>query len=119
MGPWWQEQERNQVRHLLDSRVTQNGFQFGQNVFRAKAFLASINQSSKISSAMQALNPFRSFVLELPRSKASADFDSERKQELGQFLTPQSIGSFMASLFDARPAEIRLLDAGAGDGALI
>jgi len=96
-----------------------NSFQFGQNLFKAKACLASINQSSKISSAMQALNPFRSCVLELPRSKASADFASERKQELGQFLTPQSIGSFMASLFDARPAEIRLLDAGAGDGALI
>ena len=37
---------------------------------------------------------------------------------MGQFLTPQAIGTFMASLFEARPAEIRLLDAGAGDGAL-
>jgi len=37
---------------------------------------------------------------------------------LGQFLTPESIGSFMASLFEAHPAEICLLDAGAGDGAL-
>ena len=67
---------------------------------------------------MQALNPSRNCVLELPRSKASADCDTERKQALGQFLTPESIGAFMASLFEARPAEIRLLDAGAGDGAL-
>ena len=68
---------------------------------------------------MQTLNPSRSSVLEPPRSKASADCDAERKQKLGQFLTPESIGAFMASLFEARPAEVRLLDAGAGEGALI
>src|SRR5438045_5459447 len=67
---------------------------------------------------MQALNPYRSCVRELPHSKASADGVAERKQALGQFLTPESIGAFMASLFEARPAELRLLDAGAGDGAL-
>jgi adenine-specific DNA-methyltransferase len=38
---------------------------------------------------------------------------------LGQFLTPEPIARFMASLFEAHPAEVRLLDAGAGDGALI
>jgi adenine-specific DNA-methyltransferase len=47
------------------------------------------------------------------------DFDAERKQELGQFLTSSAIGSFMAWLFEAHPAEVRLLDAGAGGGALI
>src|SRR5438552_11202522 len=67
---------------------------------------------------MQALHSFRSSVLEPQRSKAPADFDAKRKQELGQFLTPEAIGSFMASLFEIYPAEIRLLDAGAGDGAL-
>src|SRR6266700_1260197 len=67
---------------------------------------------------MQALDSSRSSVLEPQRSKAAAGLDARRKQELGQFLTPELVGSFMASLFEARPAEIRLLDAGAGDGAL-
>ena len=67
---------------------------------------------------MQALDTARSAVLEPPGSGAAGDFSAERKQELGQFLTPQAIGSFMASLFEAHPAEIRLLDAGAGNGAL-
>src|SRR5437764_1370622 len=43
----------------------------------------------------------------------------DRKQAFGQFFTPESIGLFMAGLFEAFPAEVRLLDAGAGDGALI
>ncbi len=42
----------------------------------------------------------------------------ERRRELGQFLTPNPVADFMASLFDARPQELDLLDAGAGDGAL-
>src|SRR6266581_4123881 len=67
---------------------------------------------------MQPFASTRSSVLEPQRSKAPADVDAKRKQELGQFLTPATIGSFMASLFEAHPAEIRLLDAGAGDGAL-
>src|SRR5258706_12743441 len=68
---------------------------------------------------MQALDSTRSSVLEPQRSKApTADVDAKRKQELGQFLTPEAIGTFMASLFEAHPAEIRLLDAGAGSGAL-
>ncbi len=44
--------------------------------------------------------------------------DLDRKQELGQFLTPDPIASFMASLFASDPVEVRLLDAGAGAGAL-
>src|SRR6266496_4471070 len=68
---------------------------------------------------MQALHPSRNYVLDLPGSKASADSAAKRKQELGQFLTPETIAAFIASLFEAHPAEIRLLDAGAGEGALI
>jgi adenine-specific DNA-methyltransferase len=45
--------------------------------------------------------------------------DAKRKQELGQFITPSDIGSFMASLFEAHSGEVQLLDAGAGNGALI
>src|SRR5258707_13127262 len=67
---------------------------------------------------MQALDSSRSSVVEPQRSKAPADFHVQRKQALGQFLTPETIGLIMASLFEAHPAEIRLLDAGAGDGAL-
>lgn len=43
----------------------------------------------------------------------------KRKEELGQFLTPARIAEFMASLFTPPlPKAIRLLDAGAGNGAL-
>jgi len=67
---------------------------------------------------MQALHSSRSGFLGTRRSKASVDFDAEKKQELGQYRTPEAIGAFMASLFEVYPTEIRLLDAGAGDGAL-
>lgn len=68
---------------------------------------------------MQFLDWTRKAVVELGCAEAAADGDPERKQELGQFLTPSAIGAFMAGLFEARPEEVRLLDAGAGDGALI
>ena len=41
-----------------------------------------------------------------------------RQEELGQFLTPAPVADFMASLFVNIPPSIRLLDAGAGAGAL-
>lgn len=42
----------------------------------------------------------------------------KRQGELGQFLTPAPIAGFMASLFGPLPQSVRLLDAGAGAGAL-
>ena len=43
----------------------------------------------------------------------------QRKSQLGQFMTPPSIAGFMASLFTLPSSQpIRLLDAGAGQGAL-
>lgn len=43
----------------------------------------------------------------------------QRKAQLGQFMTQPSVASFMASLFELpRGSNIRLLDAGAGHGAL-
>lgn len=42
----------------------------------------------------------------------------ERKEALGQFLTPGPVGDFMASLLEPLPTAVRLLDAGAGAGAL-
>ena len=43
----------------------------------------------------------------------------KRKSQLGQFMTPPSVADFMASLFSLpKSGAIRLLDAGAGQGAL-
>jgi adenine-specific DNA-methyltransferase len=41
-----------------------------------------------------------------------------RQQELGQFLTATPVADFMASMFGPFPRTVRLLDAGAGAGAL-
>jgi adenine-specific DNA-methyltransferase len=41
-----------------------------------------------------------------------------RQEELGQFLTAAPVAGFMASMFGALPTVVRLLDAGAGAGAL-
>jgi adenine-specific DNA-methyltransferase len=40
------------------------------------------------------------------------------KAQLGQYLTPDSVSAFMTGLFPALPQNVRLLDAGAGKGAL-
>lgn len=42
----------------------------------------------------------------------------ERQQELGQFLTASPVAAFMAGMFESLPRTVRLLDAGAGAGAL-
>ena len=41
-----------------------------------------------------------------------------RQEELGQFLTARPVADFMASMFGPFPRVVRLLDAGAGAGAL-
>lgn len=53
------------------------------------------------------------------RRLLAAKTDSKRKSHLGQFLTPASIATFMASLFEKTPeSACRLLDPGAGIGSL-
>ncbi|MFA6174425.1 MAG: class I SAM-dependent methyltransferase [Kiritimatiellales bacterium] len=42
----------------------------------------------------------------------------ERQEKLGQFLTAEPLAGFMASMFGSLPETVRLLDAGAGAGAL-
>ncbi len=42
----------------------------------------------------------------------------ERQEEFGQFLTASPVADFMASMFGPLPRIVRLLDAGAGAGAL-
>jgi hypothetical protein len=44
--------------------------------------------------------------------------DLDKQHELGQFLTPNPVAEFMASLFEIHRREVHLLDAGAGAGAL-
>lgn len=53
------------------------------------------------------------------RREITLDLPAKRKAELGQYMTPASIARFMASLFPASALKTcRLLDAGAGVGAL-
>lgn len=52
------------------------------------------------------------------RTAASAALDQERRAEMGQFMTPSLVAQLMASMFSAPPAEVRMLDAGAGAGSL-
>jgi adenine-specific DNA-methyltransferase len=51
-------------------------------------------------------------------SIAAISAHRQRQGELGQFLTPAPLATFMASLFGPLPEVVRLLDAGAGAGAL-
>jgi len=57
-------------------------------------------------------------ALDQMRLEASRRLNPERKAELGQFMTPESVAKFMAGLFSQRTGAIRLLDAGAGVGSL-
>lgn len=50
-----------------------------------------------------------------PFAPASPD-DLDKQHELGQFLTPNPVAEFMASLFEIPRSEVHLLDAGAGAG---
>ena len=52
------------------------------------------------------------------RLDANQHLDPHRKTQLGQFMTPDRVAQFMASLFSARTENVRLLDAGAGVGSL-
>jgi adenine-specific DNA-methyltransferase len=52
------------------------------------------------------------------RASIGSVVDPTSRSKLGQFMTPASVAAFMAGLFGPWPKEIRLLDAGAGLGAL-
>lgn len=53
------------------------------------------------------------------RKEATRKLDQNRRSDLGQYMTPVSIASFMASLFKKVSSKpIHLLDAGAGVGSL-
>lgn len=52
------------------------------------------------------------------RLEVSPTLDPKRRSKLGQFMTPGQTAAFMASMFQNMPRDVRLLDAGAGMGAL-
>lgn len=56
-------------------------------------------------------------VIDQVRREASNLLDSQRRSDLGQYMTPSAIAAFMASLFSYN-GQARLLDAGAGVGSL-
>jgi adenine-specific DNA-methyltransferase len=56
--------------------------------------------------------------VELYRLDATRRLDPSQRSVMGQFLTPMPIARFMASLFESRRGNVRLLDAGAGVGSL-
>lgn len=57
-------------------------------------------------------------AVEIKRVQLSKSTPAKRKSQFGQFLTPESTATFMASLFPDGNGCCRLLDAGAGIGSL-
>ncbi len=63
--------------------------------------------------------PSHSLEVDAKRRRIGTATDRKKKSSLGQFMTPESIARFMASLLPpAGGAAVRLLDAGAGIGSL-
>ena len=56
--------------------------------------------------------------VDLVRLRATRELDPQARGELGQFLTPQPVARFMASMVRASTETVRVLDAGAGVGSL-
>jgi adenine-specific DNA-methyltransferase len=57
-------------------------------------------------------------VLDDVRKDAAARLDPRSRAQMGQFLTPSPIATFMAEMFRCRKSEVRILDPGAGAGSL-
>lgn len=57
-------------------------------------------------------------TIEARSQRISTLLPSEQRAELGQYMTPRPVADLMASMFDRLPAEVRLLDPGAGLGSL-
>jgi len=56
--------------------------------------------------------------VDLLRLEAGRSLDPGRRAEMGQFFTPAPVAGLMASMFSTVPANVRVLDPGAGAGAL-
>ena len=57
-------------------------------------------------------------TIEVLQAQASRSLDSERRAQLGQFLTPTKTAQLLATMFGEAPSQVDLLDPGAGSGAL-
>lgn len=57
-------------------------------------------------------------IADLFRLDAGRKIDTKHRAEHGQYFTPPNVARLMASMFESHPTSIRLLDAGAGVGAL-
>ena len=57
-------------------------------------------------------------ILDSVRSSFNSETNRADRAQIGQFLTPAVIAQFMSSLFEAGMREVRILDPGAGAGAL-
>lgn len=57
-------------------------------------------------------------ALDDARKDASTRLDPRRRAQMGQFLTPSPIATFMAGMFDCGKPTVRILDPGAGAGSL-
>jgi adenine-specific DNA-methyltransferase len=58
-------------------------------------------------------------TLDHVRKSFNATTSRVARSEIGQFLTPAAIAQFMSSLFESGPQQVRILDPGAGAGALL
>src|SRR6266516_956549 len=56
--------------------------------------------------------------IEAARRDASIRLDTRRRALMGQFLTPASVATFMAGMIECTKPAVRILDPGAGLGAL-
>jgi adenine-specific DNA-methyltransferase len=56
--------------------------------------------------------------IEASRKEASLRLDPRRRVQMGQFLTPGPVATFMAGMFDCKKPLVRILDPGAGTGSL-
>jgi len=56
--------------------------------------------------------------VEAARKEASLRLDPRRRAQMGQFLTPGSIATFMAGMFECKKSVVRIIDPGAGVGSL-
>lgn len=57
-------------------------------------------------------------ALDQARLDLTTTTDRQRRSDFGQFMTPSSVARTMSAMFDVLPSHVRLLDPGAGMGAL-
>ena len=66
--------------------------------------------TSRVDSLLPSVEAFR--------KEASLRLDPRRRIQMGQFLTPGPVATFMAGMFDCKRPLVRILDPGAGIGSL-